>query len=98
MHAAYDGLPAEMKRDLEGMTVLHDFNKFWEMNGAKKAASATAHRGAEESEAAGVAPGFSHASNHQAQGALREPRLSIRINELPERESDRTLEFLFRHS
>ena len=31
MHAAYDGLPAEMKRDLEGMTVLHDFNKFWEM-------------------------------------------------------------------
>src|SRR3989449_9506143 len=25
MHAAYDGLPAEMKRDLEGMTVLHDF-------------------------------------------------------------------------
>src|SRR5437899_7749448 len=27
MHAAYDGLPAEMKRDLEGMTVLHDFNK-----------------------------------------------------------------------
>src|SRR6266571_5279492 len=31
MHAAYDSLPAEMKRDLEGMTVLHDFNKFWEM-------------------------------------------------------------------
>src|SRR5205814_2813259 len=31
MHAAYDGLPAEMRRDLEGMTVLHDFNKFWEM-------------------------------------------------------------------
>ena len=31
MHAAYDGLPAEMKRDLDGMTVLHDFNKFWEM-------------------------------------------------------------------
>src|SRR6266404_3492698 len=31
MHAAYDGLPEEMKRDLEGMTVLHDFNKFWDM-------------------------------------------------------------------
>jgi len=31
MHAAYEGLPAEMKRDLEGTTVLHDFNKFWEM-------------------------------------------------------------------
>src|SRR6266576_2856606 len=31
MHAAYDGLPAEMKRDLEAMTVVHDFNTFWEM-------------------------------------------------------------------
>jgi taurine dioxygenase len=25
MHAAYEGLPAELKRRLEGMTVLHDF-------------------------------------------------------------------------
>src|SRR5258706_15744625 len=31
MHAAYEGLPAEMKRDLEAMTGVHDFNKFWEM-------------------------------------------------------------------
>src|SRR5213075_2111808 len=31
MHAAYEGLSAEMKRKLEGKTVLHDFEKFWEM-------------------------------------------------------------------
>src|SRR5205814_6336111 len=31
MRAAYDGLPAELKNRLDGMTVLHDFNKFWEM-------------------------------------------------------------------
>jgi taurine dioxygenase len=31
MHAAYDGLPDALKRRLEGKTVLHDFNKFWEM-------------------------------------------------------------------
>ncbi len=31
MRAAYDDLPAEMKTRLDGMTVLHDFNKFWEM-------------------------------------------------------------------
>src|SRR6185503_17555835 len=30
MHAAYDGLPEKLKRELEGKTVLHDFNKFWE--------------------------------------------------------------------
>ena len=31
MHAAYEGLPDDLKQKLEGMTVLHDFNKFWEM-------------------------------------------------------------------
>src|ERR1051325_5770991 len=31
MHAAYDALPEELKARLDGMTVLHDFNKFWEM-------------------------------------------------------------------
>jgi len=31
MHAAYDGLPEELKTRLDGMTVLHDFNKFWDM-------------------------------------------------------------------
>lgn len=31
MHGAYDGLPIQIKNRLEGMTVLHDFNKFWEM-------------------------------------------------------------------
>src|SRR5207237_2576477 len=29
--AAYADLPADVKRTLEGKTVLHDFNKFWEM-------------------------------------------------------------------
>src|SRR5262247_2249289 len=31
MHAAYEGLPEDLKKKLDGMTVLHDFNKFWEM-------------------------------------------------------------------
>ena len=31
MHAAYEELPADLKALLEGMSVLHDFNKFWEM-------------------------------------------------------------------
>ncbi|MGQ0654814.1 MAG: hypothetical protein ACT4P4_21540, partial [Betaproteobacteria bacterium] len=32
MHAAYEDLSQEIKQKLAGMTVLHDFNKFWEMN------------------------------------------------------------------
>src|SRR3954471_4474339 len=31
MQAAYEDLPADVKRKLEGKTVLHDFEKFWEM-------------------------------------------------------------------
>ncbi len=31
MHAAYDGLPEDVKKRLDAMTVLHDFNKFWDM-------------------------------------------------------------------
>jgi taurine dioxygenase len=31
MHAAYDGLPADVKARIEGRTATHDFNKFWEM-------------------------------------------------------------------
>jgi len=31
MHMAYDALPAELRTRLGGMTVLHDFEKFWEM-------------------------------------------------------------------
>ncbi len=31
MHAAYDGLPANVKARIEGRTATHDFNKFWEM-------------------------------------------------------------------
>jgi len=28
MHAAYEGLPTDLRQRLDGMTVLHDFNKF----------------------------------------------------------------------
>jgi taurine dioxygenase len=31
MHAAYDGLPDDIKARIEGRTATHDFNKFWEM-------------------------------------------------------------------
>src|SRR3954462_163927 len=31
MQAAYQELPADVKRPIEGKTVLHDFEKFWEM-------------------------------------------------------------------
>jgi alpha-ketoglutarate-dependent taurine dioxygenase len=97
MHAAYDGLPAEMKRDLEGMTVLHDFGKFWEMmrdRGSPRPPLTEAQRRAK--------PPVSHPVFliHPITGRrvlYANPGYSVRINELPAEESERTLAFLFEH-
>jgi taurine dioxygenase len=98
MHAAYAELPQELKTKLEGKTVLHDFNKFWEMmrreKGSKRPPLSEAQRKAR--------PPVSHPIflTHPITGKkvlYANPGYSMRINELPEKESDETLEFLFRH-
>jgi taurine dioxygenase len=98
MHAAYEGLPSQIKNKLEGMTVLHDFNKFWEMmrreKGSKRAPLTEAQRKAK--------PPVSHPIflTHPITGRkvlYANPGYSMRINELPEKESDEMLAFLFEH-
>jgi len=98
MHAAYEGLPAELKRRLEGMTVLHNFEKFWEMmrreKGSKRPPLSDAQRTAKPPVSQ---PVF---LTHPLTGRrvlYANPGYSVRINELPEKESDETLEFLFEH-
>ena len=97
MHAAYDGLPAEMKRDLEGMTVLHDFNKFWEMMRSRGSPRAPLTEAQKEAK-----PPVSHPIflTHPITGRrvlYANPGYSVRINELPQKESEEMLEFLFAH-
>jgi taurine dioxygenase len=98
MHAAYEGLPENLKNKLEGMSVLHDFNKFWEMmrreKGSKRPALSEAQRQAK--------PPVSHPVflTHPITGKkvlYANPGYSVRINELPEEESDGMLAFLFEH-
>ena len=98
MHAAYEGLPADLKRRLEGMTVLHDFNKFWEMmrreKGSKRPPLTEAQRKAK--------PPVSQPIflTHPLTGRkvlYANPGYSMRINELPEKESGEVLAFLFEH-
>jgi taurine dioxygenase len=98
MHAAYDGLPADLKRRLEGKTVLHDFNKFWEMmrreKGSKRPPLTEAQRKAK--------PPVSHPVflTHPITGRkvlYANPGYAMRINELPQSESDEVLAFLFAH-
>jgi taurine dioxygenase len=98
MHAAYDGLPPAIRDRLEGMTVMHDFNKFWEMmrreKGSKRPPLTEAQRKAK--------PPVSHPLflTHPITGQkvlYANPGYSVRINELAEKESDETLAFLFEH-
>ena len=98
MHAAYDGLPGELKKRLEGKTVLHDFNKFWDKmrleKGSKRLPLTEAQKKAK--------PPVSHPIflTHPITGRkvlYANPGYSMRINELPQEESDETLQFLFAH-
>jgi taurine dioxygenase len=98
MQAAYADLPADVKRTLEGKTVLHDFEKFWEMmrreKGSKRPALTEAQRKAK--------PPVSHPVflRHPLTGnkvLYANPGYAVRINELPEKESSEMLEFLFGH-
>jgi len=98
MHAAYAGLPEELKRKLEGMTITHDFNKFWELMrsrpGSTRAPLSQAQRHAK--------PPVSHPVflTHPITGKkvlYANPGYAMRINELPEEENARILDFLFEH-
>ena len=98
MQAAYADLPSQVKHKLEGKTVLHDFEKFWEMmrreKGSKRPALTDAQREAK--------PPVSHPVflTHPLTGKkvlYANPGYAVRINELPQKESDEMLEFLFGH-
>ena len=98
MQAAYDGLPDHLKTKLDGMTVLHDFNKFWDKmrneKGSKRPPLTDAQKKAK--------PPVSHPIflKHPITGRkvlYANPGYSMRINQLPQKESDEILEFLFEH-
>ncbi len=98
MHAAYDELPDDLKTRLDGLTVLHDFNKFWDMM-LKRPGT---WRKPLTPEQRAKKPPVSHPIflTHPITGRkvlYANPGYAIRINGLPERESDDILEFLFRH-
>lgn len=98
MHAAYDDLPADLKSRLDAMTVTHDFAKFWDkmrrVKGSNRLALTEAQRHAK--------PPVSHPIflTHPITGKkvlYANPGYSMRINELPEDDSERILAFLFEH-
>jgi taurine dioxygenase len=98
MHAAYEGLPAEVKQRLVGMTATHDFNIFWERMRTRPGsarAPLTPEQRAKRPPA--VHPVF---MTHPITGRTVlycNPGYAERINELDAAESARMLDFLFAH-
>jgi alpha-ketoglutarate-dependent taurine dioxygenase len=98
MHAAYDGLPQDLKDRLAHATAVHDFNKFWEMmrreKGSKRPPLTEAQRRQK--------PPVSHPVflTHPITGRkvlYADPGYTMRIEGMSEAESDETLSFLFAH-
>jgi taurine dioxygenase len=98
MQAAYDGLPEDLKKKLDGMTVLHDFNKFWEMMRREKGSPRPPLTEAQRKTKPPVShPIFLEHPITRRKVLYANPGYSMRINELPEQESDGILELLFKH-
>jgi taurine dioxygenase len=98
MCAAYADLPEEVKRQLDGSTALHDFNKFWEMMRGRPGST----RPPLSEEQRKAKPPVSHpiVLTHpisQRKALYANPGYTLRINELSGPESDRLLQFLFAH-
>lgn len=98
MYAAYDGLPQDVRERLEGATVLHDFNKFWEEMRRRPGST----RPPLSPEQRAKKPPVSHPVflTHPVSGRrvlYANPGYSIKINGWEEAESDKMLNFLFEH-
>src|SRR3989440_13011241 len=96
--AAYDELPPDLRKKLEGKTVLHDFNKFWEMmrreKGSKRPPLSEAQRKAEPP---GSHPIFLRHPLTGQRVLYCNPGHANRIHELAPKERDANLALLFAH-
>ncbi|MBX9846986.1 MAG: TauD/TfdA family dioxygenase [Xanthobacteraceae bacterium] len=98
MHAAYDDLSPSLKSRLADATATHDFNKFWEEMRRRPGSTRPALTPEQRAKRpASVHPVF---LTHPITGRkvlYANPGYTIRINELPEDESDAVLAELFEH-
>ncbi len=98
MQAAYDELPATLKTRLEGATALHDYAKYWDMVRREKNSPRPPLTDAQRA----AKPPVSHPMviRHPITGRkllYANPGYAVRINDIPEEESDELLKFLFEY-
>lgn len=98
MHAAYDDLSSELKSELDGMTVTHDFNKFWEMMRREKGSTRPPLTEEQRKRKPPVVhPIFLVHPITGRKVLYANPGYAVRINELSEERSAEVLDFLFKH-
>jgi taurine dioxygenase len=98
MHAAYEELPADIKTRLDGKTITHDFAKFWDKMRAVPGSTRPPLTADQRAKKPPVShPVFLTHPITKKKVLYANPGYAMRINELPETESDELLEFLFKH-
>jgi taurine dioxygenase len=98
MQAAYDDLPEALKQRLADTTAVHDFNKFWDMMRRDKGSQ----RPPLTEEQRRAKPPVDHpvVMLHPISGRkvlYANPGYTVRLNGMPQHESDELLAFLFVH-
>jgi taurine dioxygenase len=98
MHAAYEGLPADIKRRLEGRTATHDFAKFWDMMRARPGSQRAPLTPEQRAKKPPVSQPIFRTHPITGRTILYcNPGYAMRIDGMEERESAELLEFLFAH-
>jgi taurine dioxygenase len=98
MHAAYDELPEDLKQRLKRVTALHDFNKFWEMMRREKGSTRPALTEEQRRQRPAVShPVFLKHPITERYVLYANPGYTVRINDVPDQESEKLLQLLFTH-
>ena len=98
MHAAYEELPAELRRTLDGRTATHDFVKFWDMMRARPGSERPPLTEEQRRRRPPVSqPVFRHHPITGRQVLYANPGYTMWIDGMPEDESREILELIFAH-
>jgi taurine dioxygenase len=98
MHAAYDELPGELKRTLDGRTATHDFIKFWDMMRARPGSERPPLTDEQRRKRPPVSqPLFRHHPITGKRVLYANPGYTMWIDDMPEDESRAILDLLFAH-
>ncbi len=98
MHAAYEDLPEEVKRRLEGKVAIHDFNKFWEMMRSRPGSTRPPLTPEQRAKKPPVPQPIFRTHPITGRRVLYcNEGYAVRIEGMEPAESDAMLDFLFRH-